>query len=400
MTDAFPKRLYSLDVLRGLAALSIVVFHWVHFHFRDGRFPAEISPDDLPFYPFLFVLYAGGEMVVDLFFVLSGFVFYWLYSEAITTRLVGAWEFFVLRFSRLYPLHIATLVAVAGMQFQYQALTGTAFVYPRNDLYHFALQLFFASEWGLQKGHSFNGPIWSVSIEVLLYAMFFIACAVRCGGPSTAFALSLIGLGVSVYNGQVGRGMFAFFIGGLTFFAARRLASRNLSNATQRALVGAALTGWVIMFLCVKFEFVKHLAVLIQDLNVTGLSDRTATALASHAAKNSTVGLLFPLTILTLVLIEARRGGFGRRFAVLGEVSYSSYLLHFPLQLLIATLCTQLHWSMSVFRQGWLLLAFYAVLVPASVFVFRIYERPAQNFVRNALLRKGEASSGSLATRR
>src|SRR5207244_9707990 len=43
--------------------------------------------------------------------------------------------------------------------------------------------------------------------------------------------------------------------------------------------------------------------------------------------------LLFPLTILTLAVWEARRGRLGRRLAFVGQISYSSYLLHFPLQM-------------------------------------------------------------------
>ena len=31
-----------------------------------------------------------------------------------------------------------------------------------------------ASEWGFQNGPSFNGPIWSISVEILVYLMFFL----------------------------------------------------------------------------------------------------------------------------------------------------------------------------------------------------------------------------------
>lgn len=50
---------------------------------------------------------------------------------------------------------------------------GSYFVYPNNDIKHFLLNLFFASSWSFESGHSFNGPIWSVSVEVLLHALFF-----------------------------------------------------------------------------------------------------------------------------------------------------------------------------------------------------------------------------------
>ena len=31
----------------------------------------------------------------------------------------------------------------------------------------------FISSWGFENGHSFNAPIWSVSVEVAIYILFF-----------------------------------------------------------------------------------------------------------------------------------------------------------------------------------------------------------------------------------
>jgi peptidoglycan/LPS O-acetylase OafA/YrhL len=44
-----------------------------------------------------------------------------------------------------------------------------------NDFYHFFLNIFLISFWGIEKGFSFNTPIWSVSIEILAYIIFFIS---------------------------------------------------------------------------------------------------------------------------------------------------------------------------------------------------------------------------------
>jgi peptidoglycan/LPS O-acetylase OafA/YrhL len=124
-------------------------------------------------------LYLEGWRAVDLFFCLSGFIFYWLYSKKIVSGATSFNEFFVLRFSRLYPLHFVTLMVAAAGQFLMLGCFGSFFVYPNNDLYHFLLQLVFASNWGFEQGNSFNGPVWSVSVEVFLYALFFVVCALR-----------------------------------------------------------------------------------------------------------------------------------------------------------------------------------------------------------------------------
>jgi peptidoglycan/LPS O-acetylase OafA/YrhL len=42
-----PTRFYSLDVLRGLAALAVVLYHWQHF-FYTGSTLGVITMDALP----------------------------------------------------------------------------------------------------------------------------------------------------------------------------------------------------------------------------------------------------------------------------------------------------------------------------------------------------------------
>ena len=212
------NRFNSLDALRGVAALSIVFSHWNHF-FDSGGTPAEILQDRLPLYSLFHILYDDGHRAVDFFFCLSGFIFYFLYAEKISAHRVSAAEFSLLRFSRLYPLHLVTLIFVAGAQSLMRSTQGAYFVYPNNDLFHFILQLTCSSAWGAwPHRNAFNGPFWSVSVEILLYALFFVVCKF---GFRRAFHLGLlVGLGfVLEYTPSLdlGRGVIAFFAGGLTF---------------------------------------------------------------------------------------------------------------------------------------------------------------------------------------
>ena len=171
-----PSRFYSLDVLRGVAALSVVFWHWQGFFLPSNKQGASFSIQQQPMFEFFYVFYEKGYEAVNLFFCLSGFIFFWLYSERIAEKSLTNGPFAVLRLSRLYPLHFATLLFVAAGQFVYMRITKTYFVYPFNDTYDFFLNLFFASAWGLEKGNSFNSPVWSVSVEILLYAIFFVFC--------------------------------------------------------------------------------------------------------------------------------------------------------------------------------------------------------------------------------
>jgi peptidoglycan/LPS O-acetylase OafA/YrhL len=216
---------YCLDVLRGMAALVVVVWHWQHFFNHE-----QFHPEQQPFYAVLKPLYLGGWQAVDLFFCLSGFVFFWLYSAKIHARQTTAWAFAVRRFSRLYPLYFATLLAVAVAQWVVRARFGHYLVYTANDPYDFGLQLLMASNWGLERGASFNGPAWSVSVEVLLYAVFYWASRRGLIQPWHLALFVLLGYGGTLLPGpgpsEIGGGVFSFFMGGLAYhyfvFANRR----------------------------------------------------------------------------------------------------------------------------------------------------------------------------------
>src|SRR5205085_4818978 len=141
--------------LRGLAALTVVAWHWQHFFFDPATRQLAVDGARQPFFFLLAPLYRHGWVAVDLFFVLSGFVFCLLYARSIDQRRIGAAEFALRRISRLYPLHLVTFATVAVLQALYiRDHGGVAFVYPFYDAYHASLNLLGASSWGLERGYS------------------------------------------------------------------------------------------------------------------------------------------------------------------------------------------------------------------------------------------------------
>ena len=167
------NKLIALEALRFLSAFAILVFHYRHFFYVASE-PVGLVQERLPLYGVLHVLYDSGRLGVWIFWCISGFIFFWKYRDAIAGRTIGGWQFFVLRFSRLYPLHFVTLLVVALLQATYFNLHGCFFAYQSNDVWHFLAQLFLASEWNGREDLSFNGPIWSISVEVLVYLWFFL----------------------------------------------------------------------------------------------------------------------------------------------------------------------------------------------------------------------------------
>jgi peptidoglycan/LPS O-acetylase OafA/YrhL len=341
-----------LDALRGVAALIVVFWHWPHFW--SGELVPGLSRGALPLYPVFAPLYDYGWIAVDMFFVLSGFVFFWKYQAAIAGRRIGPGQFALLRFARLYPLHLLTLALVATLQAAYSARFGYALVFANNDVYHFLLNLFMAEAWGLERGFSFDGPAWSVSIEVLLYAVFFLAASARLTGM---WQIAIICVAAAIaYPAQEAilvRGIMDFFAGGLAF----RIVDASASVRPAARYVGGL--GVLLAGLCVMVvrradepDFIR------------------ATAL-----------LAFPALVYLLAVSEARVSA--GRLQWLGDLSYASYLLHFPLQLLAsyAVLTVAGPDGVAIFASAWTMLAFFAILVAVSLASNRWFERPAQRFI-------------------
>ncbi len=179
------QRYETLDALRGIAALSVVFWHWHWLYCAPGEITPLADPSIQPFFWLLAPLYLHGLLGVKLFFSISGFVFFYLYADAIAQRRVTITTFVNYRFSRLYPLHLLTLLTVTALQAAYFSRYGAFFIYQVNDARHFVLQLFFASNWSRVSPFTFNGPIWSLSIEILLYAMFFVLAFARLTYPQS-----------------------------------------------------------------------------------------------------------------------------------------------------------------------------------------------------------------------
>jgi peptidoglycan/LPS O-acetylase OafA/YrhL len=95
----------------------------------------------------LLPIYRYGYLGVQIFWCISGYIFFWKYGEAIATGSISGWNFFVYRLSRLYPLHFVTLLAVALLQYAYFRKSGVYFVYQNNNFREFFLQIFMASSW-------------------------------------------------------------------------------------------------------------------------------------------------------------------------------------------------------------------------------------------------------------
>ena len=246
---------------------------------------------------------------------------------------------------------MATLLAVTAGQFTYRRACGRFFVYQSNDLPHFVAHLGLASAW-YGEAESFNGPAWSVSVEVLLYILFFALCL--AGLTRWWHLASFVGLGLLTrsLDYRVGVGAASFFSGGLAFLAADRVRRAGLPSAFGSAIAFALL------------------ALVVAKVPVLGVGR---------------ILILFPVAIAALALAEHGRGSPLPGVAWLGQISYSAYLIHFPLQLvfvLAGLAIPDLAAGGNFYRSPASLALFFVALIPLSLASYWWFELPTQRAIR------------------
>lgn len=353
---------YGIDFLRWFSALVIVLYHYC-LHFRI---------EGINYNQFLNYLVENREYAphfVYLFWAISGFVLTNIYIH----REVTLKKFFISRFARLYPLHFITLIIVATLQFISLVWFNETQEGYRNDLYHFILHLFFASDWGFQNDWSFNTPVWSVSIEFPTYFLFFF----------TLIFLKKIKI------------LYPIFMILIFYYLVPEIVEYIYSNKLivfnkWQKLAFFNFTSCIFYFFMGTFTYFCHLK-LKKYTKLTLSFTSVIIIICLYLLNTSNKNLDFiPATILlffSIILFVASLDSFmdknSKRILFLGNTSYSIYLLHFPLQLVLMLLIKKLSIDIAIFQNFLIFLLFLIILQIISLISYKYVESPLRKIINS-----------------
>jgi peptidoglycan/LPS O-acetylase OafA/YrhL len=301
MTSTPDNRAYfvALESLRGIAAMIVVVIHapWLNPLSKTNFFQ-------------------NGGLMVDMFFVLSGFVISYSYGKRLG-NFADARRFVLLRLARLYPLHLAFLLVFLGIELsRYAALrAGVPMANPPFQVNSFAAfieNLFLLHAMGLQPDVTFNGPSWSISAEFYAYLLF--AALVTLVGFRRRFIVIAVALiAVSVMQ--------------LLDYGQTMLPDTAIPFAFFRCVAGFFLGTLVYqIYTHARVPQVGNWSVTISAVMLIALMTSPLAGYWSYAVPVATAALILSLALYPTAQIA--RGLCVKPLIWLGKVSYSTYMSH------------------------------------------------------------------------
>lgn len=349
------ERIVGIELLRFLSSLSILVWHFQHF--SQVHFERNIQP----FYSILNIFYEYGSVGVKVFWCISGVVFFYVYLEKILNNEISFIKFSIARFSRLYPLHFLTLIIILFLQIIYEYHYGSYFIYI-YDLKHFFLNIFFVNGWGIEDQFSFNGPSWSVSIEIMIYVIFFISFFYFKIYLSffISIILFLLFYFISLADGNVAYALFYFFVGGflsISKYYPDKITSHHVIKKYLFYILGIILLMGMIFILQNNFLYEKFFIHIF------------------------VVSLVYFFILINRIFENNRK-----IWIFLGNLTYSSYLIHFPLQMMLMISFKIFAIDLGVQSKS-LFLFFISTTLILSFFLYKKYEMPMQKYIRSKYIK-------------
>lgn len=218
-----PVRFYEIDLLRFIAAISVVLYHYTFL----GETRHEYNPLTFPVFS---PVTRYGYMGVELFFIISGYVVL-LSAQGKTVR-----QFLISRVTRLYPAYWVACTLTFLVKIIWGMGTNPN-MHMTNDLgagvmqyaYNMTMLQHFL---GIR---DIDGPYWSLAIEITFYFLISLLMGYRLLRYIDWFILLWIGyvaLPGLAYSGTLFtelffRGYAPYFISGMLFYLLQKPEGRT-----------------------------------------------------------------------------------------------------------------------------------------------------------------------------
>lgn len=371
-------RFLALDSLRGVCALGVACYH-----FKVTEAVLQNT------------MYENLYVLVDYFFILSGFVIHHAYGRKLHDGVNGL-SFLLKRLGRVYPMHLAMLLALLALELVKALLVvvgADAETPPFSGAYEFDglfYSLLLIQSVGFHPEGVWNTPSWTISVEWWAYVMYASVTLLAQRGRRYIFALiAVVSLMVITSAG--------------TYL--KSFSDVGLFRCFLSFLIGAAM--------CRLFErWGPAISLMpIARVNAVEIGLVAAILLVLALVPHELWSLVFlPLFAATILFFAVGRGWVSvllrqPAFVFLGTLSYSIYIINEPLastiHRVLVVLGPRLGFDLSgladnpfvggqihvlTVEPGWQVYAAYAAFAALSVglawITYRLIEAPGREWFR------------------
>jgi peptidoglycan/LPS O-acetylase OafA/YrhL len=376
----------SIDALRGIAALWVLMYHARGFNYRMNTTTEQVGWSGLgSISKCVDLVVANGWLAVSLFFVISGFCIHAPYvkKESIDLR-----KYFIRRLIRIwFPYALACLVGFV--------LSAMAFSESLGELLlSLGLHMFFWI-WSIEPlsltNSSLSGVFRSIVVEVHLYILYAFTWPILKRFGVGRMCLSFLIL-ASIYHLCINM-----------FIGANRVPNIFTPRIFAVARFGEWLLGaWIAEFVLRDRAQLTHRVIRLVSLAgfvfiaICMVHDKTFGA--PFASKEMLASIGFAAVVLGIVSrerfwpekISPVTNRLVQYAAVVGFRSYSIYLFHYPCLAVTGELAIRIGWFGSAPKDslggtlGWFLVTVLGVLIGLAVseIVYRLVELPSHKLAR------------------
>lgn len=313
----------ALTGIRAIAAGAVFFGHVLHEHLD------EVLP-----------IFEYGWIGVNMFFALSGYLFYLLYVDALKDKTFSWKQYLSKRFIRIYPLTILViLLSIAALPFSYglmDILTHLTLLHGFYPPYRFSI----------------NPPLWTLTVELSFYVIapilivsissIFQTWSERMSNPDHPYSKMKIAvltilmwiIGIAFCNGLTGiyQNMWYYFIGKWDGAAG----TLTIFGRLDDFLAGMAIAAYARLY--PKGRMHGDVLVMIGVIIITiALSFTEAQGGANLVGKHKLSDFVFPSLAFGsgIIIMGLHRGGIvskilsTKTMVLLGDISFGLYVLHY-----------------------------------------------------------------------
>ncbi|WP_197022806.1 acyltransferase family protein [Serratia liquefaciens] len=340
-------RLKYLDGLRGVFALTVALSHFFGSQYNWHNYPFQ-----------------NAYISVDFFFILSGFVLSHVYSQAISSGLMSDRKFIFYRFARMYPLHIATM-AIVGIIY---LLTLRGFPFDEPLISGIA-NIFLLQNMGFVNNWNWNDPSWSISVEFWV-SVFLVPWCIRRVKTNMLLFISLMCYTV----------LYTSF-GSL--MVAHEMMYGIVTSGFVRCIAGVTLG----IAVCRMTQGIRQVELNHMQKSIIGCIDVILFVTVVYLVyQKNPIGkfsfLPIPLIALLILSLATLSSWFHQVISSriptwFGDISYSVYLIHTPIILIMGAALSPLNLPFVI-----KLLVFVALTLFLSQLTHRFFEKPCYEWLK------------------